>query len=42
MNDEILCRYDAVDYLKSRADIAAYPDSVMEEGDDDLVLLHGR
>ena len=32
MNDDIFSRYDAADYLKSEADIAAYLDAVMEEG----------
>ena len=35
MNDEIFSRYDAADYLKSEADIAAYLEAVMEEGGDD-------
>ena len=39
MNDDIFSRYDASDYLKSEADIAAYLDAVMEEGGDDPAFV---
>lgn len=32
-------RYDTADYLNSEADIAAYLDAVMDEGDDDPALI---
>lgn len=37
MPTENFSRYDTVDYLKSEADIAAYLEAVMEDGDPSLI-----
>jgi probable addiction module antidote protein len=37
MATETFSRYDTVDYLKSEADIAAYLEAVMEDGDPSLI-----
>jgi len=32
-------RFDAADYLKTKADIAAYLDAILEDGDSDLLKV---
>lgn len=39
MTKTAFSRYDAADYLKTEADIAAYLEAVLEEGSDDPALI---
>ena len=39
MPEETFARYDAADYIRTEADIAAYLEAVMEEGGGDLDCL---